>query len=107
MNIQSPRALVPALWLALAAASLGAAAPPATAQSAAPAARASSANLLGAGEIERKAKAEGIVVTEIDMKTRLAEVEGYDSQSRKVELVIDRQTGEVLERKVKTRRHGD
>ena len=106
MNIKSPRTLVPVMLLVLAAAGPGPLAAPAAAQTA-QATRTSSASLLGAGEIERRAKAEGIVVTEIDMKTRLAEVEGYDAQSRKVELVIDRQTGEVLERKVKARRHDD
>ncbi len=68
------------------------------------AAPAANPGLLGIAELERRATGEGLTVTEIEAKDRLAEVEGYDAQSRKVKLVIDRKTGEVLERKVKPRR---
>ncbi|MBN8791661.1 MAG: PepSY domain-containing protein [Stenotrophomonas nitritireducens] len=68
------------------------------------AAPAANPGLLGIAELERRATGEGLTVTEIEAKDRLAEVEGYDAQSRKVKLVIDRKTGEVLERKVKQRR---
>lgn len=88
--------------LALATATAGLVSIPGTAS--AQAARASTAGLLNMAEIERRATAEGIVVTEIEIENRLAEVEGRDAQQRKVELVIDRKTGEVLQRKTKQRK---
>jgi len=63
---------------------------------------------MSAGDVERRAVAEGVaVITEIELEDRLAEVEGRDAQQRKVELVIDRRTGEVLQRKVKQARFGN
>lgn len=68
---------------------------------------AAEASYLSAGDVERQALAEGIVsVREIELEGRLAEVEGRDADQRKVKLVIDRQTGEVLKRKVKAPRAG-
>jgi len=58
-------------------------------------------NWLGMAELERIGTNEGFTVTEIETKQRLAEVEGYDAQQRKVKLLIDRQTGEILSRRVK------
>lgn len=104
MNCKTSRSHASALMLVFAVATgLGAIAAPAAAQAQAQAQRTSTAGFLDIGEIERRVKAQGIEVTEIELKTRLAEVEGYDNQSRKVKLVIDRRTGEVLERKVKVR----
>ncbi len=88
--------------LALATATAGLVSIPGTAS--AQTARASTAGLLNMAEIERRATAEGIVVTEIEIENRLAEVEGRDAQQRKVELVIDRKTGEILQRKTKQRK---
>lgn len=88
--------------LALATATVGLAALPG--QASAQTARASTAGLLNMAEIERRATSEGIVVTEIELENRLAEVEGRDAQQRKVKLVIDRKTGEVLQRKTKERK---
>ena len=88
--------------LALATATVGLVSIPG--QASAQTARASTAGLLNMAEIERRATAEGIVVTEIEIENRLAEVEGRDAQQRKVELVIDRKTGEVLQRKTKQRK---
>jgi len=62
-------------------------------------------NWLGMAELEQRGISEGITVTEIETKQRLAEVEGYDAQSRKVKLVIDRQSGEILSRRVKEKRY--
>jgi len=59
---------------------------------------------LGMAELEQRGISEGMTVTEIETKQRLAEVEGYDTQGRKVKLVIDRQTGEILSRRVKDKR---
>ena len=73
-------------------------------QASAQTARASSAGFLNIAEIERRATSEGIAVTEIELENRLAEVEGRDAQQRKVKLVIDRRTGEVLQRKTKERK---
>jgi len=61
-------------------------------------------NWLGMAELERIGTNEGFTVTEIETKQRLAEVEGYDAQQRKVKLLVDRQTGEILSRRVKERR---
>lgn len=75
----------------------------ACAQSPSAARSASTAGLLSAGEIEKRAVAEGLDVSEIELEGRLAEVEGFDAQSRRVELVIDRRSGEILTRKTKQR----
>lgn len=70
-----------------------------------PKAPARTTGYLSAGDVERRAVAEGIVtVKEIELDARLAEVEGRDAQQRKVELVIDRKTGEVLKHEVKPAR---
>jgi hypothetical protein len=87
--------------LVLAAATIGLVSAPD--QAVAQAARASAPGLLNMAEVEQRAASEGIVVTEIEMENRLAEVEGRDAQQRKVELVIDRKTGEVLQRKTRQR----
>jgi len=62
-------------------------------------------NWRGMAQLEQIGIREGLTVTEIESKQRLAEVEGYDAESRKVKLVIDRQTGEILSRRVKDRRY--
>ena len=46
--------------------------------------------------IQARAIALGIQPTEFEIKGMIAEVEGTDAQGRKVELVLDRRTGEVL-----------
>jgi len=66
---------------------------------------ASPPNWRGMAELEQIGIKEGLTVTEIESKQRLAEVEGYDAQSRKVKLIVDRQTGEILSRRVKDRRY--
>jgi uncharacterized membrane protein YkoI len=55
---------------------------------------------LSLAEIERRATATGIRVTEIEVKDRLVEVEGRDAQNREVELKMDRRSGEILSRKI-------
>lgn len=62
---------------------------------------ASNAGMLGMAELERRGIAEGLTVTEIEAKQRLGEIKGYDRQSRKVKLVVDRRTGEILSREIK------
>lgn len=57
---------------------------------------------IGSADLEQRARAQGITtVKEIEFEGRLAEVEGRDAQGRKVEIVFDRSTGEVLSHKVK------
>jgi len=92
MNISKPLAAI--ITASVLAAGMALAQQPATTPS----------NWLGMAELEKRGISEGITVTEIEAKQRLAEVEGYDAQSRKVKLVIDRQTGEVLSRRVKEKR---
>lgn len=48
--------------------------------------------------LERRATALGIRPTELKIKDRLAEIEGWDRDGRKVEVKIDTQSGEVLHR---------
>jgi hypothetical protein len=50
-------------------------------------------------EIEQILQREGIRVTELEVKDRVVEAEGYDAQNREVEVLVDRRSGEVLSRK--------
>lgn len=86
-------AALPALTLALAAVVH-------TPAQAAPAA-AAAAPVLSLDEIERRATAQGVQVKEIKLRDRLVEVEGRDADAQKVELLIDRRSGEVLSRETK------
>lgn len=61
------------------------------------------ATTLSLGDIESKMNAQGITIKEIEVEGLLAEVEGHDAQGRKVELTLDRRSGEVLSRKVKNK----
>lgn len=65
----------------------------------APRTAASSENLLGLGEIESRLSAQGITIKEIELRNKLAEIEGYDANGRKIELVLDRRNGETLSQK--------
>lgn len=60
---------------------------------------AQTSTLLGLGEIESRMSAQGITIEEIELRDRVAEVEGRDATGRKVELLLDRRTGEILSRK--------
>ena len=55
--------------------------------------------LLTLTEIESKLVAQGIRVREMEVKDKVLEVEGDDAQGRKIELLVDRRSGEVLSRK--------
>ena len=55
--------------------------------------------MLGLGEIESRMTAQGITIREIELHDRVVEVEGRDAQGRKVELLIDRRSGEILSQK--------
>ncbi|MGD9597374.1 MAG: PepSY domain-containing protein [Steroidobacteraceae bacterium] len=61
------------------------------------------ATTLSLGDIESRMNAQGITIKEIELEGLLAEVEGHDAQGRKVELTLDRRSGEVLSRKAKNK----
>lgn len=61
---------------------------------------ATTSTMLSLTEIERRLKTQGIRVTEIEVRDRVLEVEGYDSNNREVDLLVDRRTGEVLSREL-------
>lgn len=56
-------------------------------------------SLLSLGEIETRLTAQGITISEVELRDSVAEVEGRDAQGRKVELLVDRRTGEILSNK--------
>ncbi|WP_440224414.1 PepSY domain-containing protein [Dokdonella sp. MW10] len=60
---------------------------------------------LSLDEIERRVTAQGIQVKEIEIRDLLVEVEGHDAELRKVKLMIDRRSGEVLSQQVKLPKH--
>jgi hypothetical protein len=57
-------------------------------------------NVLSLGEIESRMTAEGITIREVEVRDAVVEVEGRDAQGRKVELLVDRRSGEILSRKL-------
>lgn len=61
----------------------------------------STTGVLGLDELERRVTADGISIREIEVRDLLLKVEGFDSQNRKVKLVLDRRSGEVLSREIK------
>jgi len=52
--------------------------------------------LLSLGEIETRLSSQGIKIKEIEVRDKVLEIEGYDSQGREIELVVDRRTAEIL-----------
>jgi len=56
-------------------------------------------DVLSLADIETRMTAQGIQIRELEIKDLVVEVEGRDAQGRKVELLIDRRTGEILSRK--------
>jgi hypothetical protein len=83
-----------ASWIAALACALSLLAIQVGAQTAAPA-----TEVLSLGEIESRLTAQGITIHEIELRDRVVEVEGRDAQGRKVELLIDRRSGEILSNK--------
>src|SRR5688572_16296126 len=90
--------LLNASWVAALACALSLLAIQVGAQTA-PAASATAADVLGLGEIESRLTAQGITIREIEVRERVLEVEGRDAQGRKVELLLDRRSGEILSSK--------
>lgn len=58
------------------------------------------ANVLSIADIESRMVAQGITIKEIELKDLVAEVEGRDATGQKVELLVDRRSGDILSRKV-------
>jgi hypothetical protein len=98
----APHTIGPATLFALGIAAVGVAAAQ-NAPVSSPAA-AVPANALSLADIEGKMLAQGVTIKEIELKDRLVEVEGYDSRGRKVELTIDRRSGETLSQKTKSKK---
>lgn len=61
---------------------------------------ASAADMLSLGDIESRLAAQGIKIQEIELRDLVVEVEGRDAQGRKVELLVDRRSGEILSQKL-------
>lgn len=103
MSMQIAKTLTAATLLALA----SAVATPATArQAAAPNAQlVSSANVLSLAELEKRASVQVPDIREMEVEGLLLKVEGYDTQGRKVKLVVDRRNGSVLSHRVKPSKH--
>jgi hypothetical protein len=57
-------------------------------------------DVLSLGDIETRLTAQGIKIREIEIKDLVVEVEGRDAQDRKIELLVDRRTGEILSQKL-------
>jgi peptidase YpeB-like protein len=85
-----------ATWIAASACALSLLAIEVGAQTAPPAA---AAKMLGLGEIESRLTAQGITIREIELRDVVVEVEGRDAQGRKIELLLDRRSGEILSQK--------
>ena len=58
------------------------------------------AGVLSLGDIESRLTAQGIKIRELELRDLVVEVEGRDAQGRKVELLVDRRTGEILSQKL-------
>ena len=55
--------------------------------------------MLSLTDIEKVANAQGLRVTELEVKDNVVEVEGRDSGNREVKLLVDRRSGEILSRR--------
>lgn len=72
---------------------------PAAVASPAGAAATGARTMLSLTEIEKVANAQGVRVTELEVKDNVVEVEGRDSSNREVKLLVDRRSGEILSRR--------
>ena len=57
-------------------------------------------NVLSLADLESRMLAQGISIREIELRDLVAEVEGRDASGRKIELLVDRRSGEILSRKI-------
>jgi len=51
-------------------------------------------------DIESRLTAQGITIHELELRDLVIEVEGRDGQGRKLEVLVDRRSGEILSRKL-------
>jgi hypothetical protein len=58
------------------------------------------AGVLSLCDLESRLTAKGIEIRELELRDNVVEVDGRDSQGRKVELLVDRRSGEILEQKL-------
>ncbi len=56
--------------------------------------------VLSLADLESRMVADSITIREIELRDLVAEVEGRDASGRKVELLVDRRSGEILSRKL-------
>jgi hypothetical protein len=61
----------------------------------------STAGVLPQSEMDRRVASYGLYVTEMEIRDLLLKVEGYDSEKRKVKLILDRRNGDLLAREIK------
>lgn len=59
------------------------------------------AKTLSYEELERRVTAQGLQITKAEVRGLLLKVTAYDSQHRKVKMMLDRRSGEVLAREIK------
>jgi hypothetical protein len=86
-----------ATWIAASACAL--ALPAIEVQAQTPPPPAAGAKMIGLCEIESRLTAQGITIRELELRDAAVEVEGRDAQGRKVELLLDRRSGEILSQK--------
>lgn len=60
----------------------------------------STAGTLSYEELERRVTAQGLQIKKAEVRDLLLKVTAYDNQHRKVKMMLDRRTGEVLAREV-------
>lgn len=56
--------------------------------------------MLSLTDIEKLINAQGVRVSELEVKDSVVEVEGRDTSNREVKLLVDRRSGEILSRKL-------
>jgi hypothetical protein len=59
------------------------------------------AKTLSYEELERRVTAQGLRISKAEVRGLLFKVTAYDSQHRKVKMMLDRRSGEVLSREIK------
>lgn len=92
-----------AILLGLFAGPIGAQSPdvaPAPAAATADASATKARAMLSLTDIEKLVNAQGVRVSEIEVKDNVVEVEGRDTSNREVKLLVDRRSGEILSRKL-------
>lgn len=55
--------------------------------------------MLSLTEIEAQLAAEGVKISDIELRDLVVEIEGHDAEGREIELVVDRRNGQTLSRR--------